>query len=109
MGPPASVVVPDEGQGVGLAPPDPRTSEATSSNGSCHDPWDAEYERSALWKERWDATQDETAPWPEGVRLCPGRMIWDGRVCVPETKVQPVLKSIMNLWFTQECKGSSKR
>ena len=24
--------------------------------------------------------------------MCPGRMIWDGRVCVPENKVQSVLR-----------------
>ena len=66
---------------------------SSSSTGSalCGE-WAAEYLASPWWNERWLATQTPGAAWPEGVRLHQNHMILDGKICLPETRVSPVLK-----------------
>lgn len=41
----------------------------------------------------WAATKTPSAEWPEGVRLFGEKLLWEGRICVPEDKVMEVLKS----------------
>ena len=75
---------------------EPSRGQRASSSGACHDPWDGEYEKCAWWGERWRAAHTEGEEWPESVRLTPGRMIWDGKVCVPGSKVEEVLREYHN-------------
>ena len=56
-------------------------------SGSENGDWDSDYASGAHWGVYWKATRDPTAPWPENVRLHGKRMIRNGRVCVPESKV----------------------
>ena len=55
--------------------------------------WPASYEASPHWGPRWTAARTPGMEWPEGVRLHGERMLWDGKVCVPEDRVLEVLKA----------------
>ena len=54
--------------------------------------WVKDYVSSAQWGELWQATQTPGSEWPQGIRLHHGTMVWDGRICVPESRVLEVVQ-----------------
>ena len=54
--------------------------------------WGVEYANSPQWKEKWDATQNPQGEWPENVRLQGDKLIFKGKICVPETKVEELIE-----------------
>ena len=72
------------------------TPDVAQSSSSTHDAqqreWYQEYDCSLQWGDVWKATQVPGGVWPEGIRIHQGRMISEGRICVPESRVQEVLR-----------------
>ena len=56
--------------------------------------WEEDYAKSEYWGQKWRDTHSESSDWPEGVRLQVGRMIQEGLVCVPETRVEQVIREL---------------
>ena len=53
--------------------------------------WGEDYAKSPFWKKFWDATGG--GEWPKDIRLQAGRMLWDGKICIPESRVDEVIRS----------------
>ena len=60
--------------------------------------WAEHYDSSPTWGSYWKATQDPQADWPRGVRINGGKMIWAGRVCVPEALCRRVVAAHHREW-----------
>jgi hypothetical protein len=54
--------------------------------------WPEAYAASARWGAMWTAMQATEGEWPEGARIHMERLVWHGKVAVPESKVFSVLK-----------------
>ena len=54
--------------------------------------WSEAYLQSTQWGTMWLAIREPQGTWPEGLRVHNGKMVWEGRTCVPETKVDEVLR-----------------
>ena len=57
------------------------------------DDWQNDYKQSQWWGEKWEATQVSGRNWPQGIQIHGGKMVWDGRVCVPESRVDEVIQT----------------
>jgi transposase InsO family protein len=53
--------------------------------------WQVDYVNSPTLQDQWRATQDPAATWPLGVRLHLQQMIWEGRMCIPENRVEETI------------------
>ena len=49
--------------------------------------WDGDYELCAGWGVQWKATHTSGGEWPKGFQLRGNRMLFEGRICVPEARV----------------------
>ncbi len=54
--------------------------------------WQADYANSPTWQNQWRATQDTAAAWPLGIRLHLQQMIWEGRICITENRVEETIE-----------------
>ena len=75
--------------------------------------WSEAYETSVQWIAVWNAAHDPNAEWPEGIRLAQDKLIWQGRVAVPETKVMEIIsechKSLGHIGIRKLVKEVSRR
>ena len=93
-----------------------RTPPSASGQGepeSGLEAWSKAYETSMQWGAVWNAAHDPNAEWPEGARLAQGKLIWQGRVAVPETKVMEIIsechKSMGHIGIRKLVKEVSRR
>ena len=54
--------------------------------------WESAYHDSLWWGKKWQATQVPNEKWPEDVRIFQDKMLWDGRICIPENLVEEVIR-----------------
>ncbi len=53
--------------------------------------WQADNANIPTWQNQWRATQDPAVAWPMGIRLHFQQMIWEGRICIPENRVEETI------------------
>ncbi len=53
--------------------------------------WSESYETCPHFGPIWQACHDPTKPWPQGIQVLSNKMYEDGRLCVPENKVEGTL------------------
>jgi len=63
---------------------------ADSSSVLCCD-WDLFYSKDSIWQGWWRAVHDPKVPWPEGVQLREGKLLWNARECIPTPLVGKIL------------------
>ena len=69
----------------------PATSSSADLQGTAGS-WPEAYATSAQWGDMWQATRVPGGDWPTEVRLQGEKMLWQGRICVPESKVEELLR-----------------
>ena len=71
----------------------PLGNKISESANQHFDDWQNDYKQSQWWGEKWEATQVSGRNWPQGIQIHGGKMVWDGRVCVPESRVDEVIQT----------------
>ena len=62
-----------------IIPRPPERRDPTLLHGS----WSDFYKECPHWKDYWAETLDSNLEWPKGVRVHDGRMVFEGKLCVP--------------------------
>ena len=70
----------------------PELAEEPTEEVGIHEEWDRDYADSPWWSENWRATQESGAEWPAGIRLQGNRMLWQNKICVPESQAEHVMR-----------------
>lgn len=72
--------------------PEPPSPMDTTQPHSMEEDWTTAYGNSKEFKIEWFRTHGHVERWPQGVQLLQGKMYKQGRLCMPESKVEQVLQ-----------------